>query len=108
MAKCLCGCNTEIDGSLSRGEPKRFVDNVHQQRYYRRRKKHNVTITQAENKRVSPIMRYPGAKWARAEWIMSHLPSFRTYVEPYFGSGAIFFSLPNPPEYAVLNDKSKS
>lgn len=108
MAKCLCGCNADIDSSLSRGEPKRFVDNVHQQRYYRRRKKHNVTITQGIGKPVEPIMRYPGAKWAKASWILSHFPPFRTYVEPYFGSGAVFFSLPRVPEYAVLNDKSKS
>jgi DNA adenine methylase len=106
--KCLCGCNTDIDASISRGEPKRFVNNVHQQRYYRLRKKHNVTITQVGKKPVKPIMRYPGAKWSRASWIMQHFPPFRTYVEPYFGSGAVFFSLPDPPEYAVLNDKSRS
>ena len=58
--------------------------------------------------KVKPILRYPGAKWLRAEWIISHFPPFRTYVEPYFGSGAVFFSLPTPPEYAVLNDKSRS
>jgi len=57
---------------------------------------------------VRPIIRYPGAKWSRAGWIIEHLPKFRTYIEPYFGSGAIFFSLPEMPEYAVLNDKSKS
>lgn len=108
MSKCLCGCNTDIDGSQSRGEPKLFVNNVHQQRYYRRRKKHNVTITQAGNESPKPILRYPGAKWSKARWIVKHLPPFRTYVEPYFGSGAVFFSLPTVPEYAVLNDKSKS
>lgn len=107
--KCLCGCNTDIDASQSRGEPKRFVNNVHQQRYHRLRKKHNVTMTQEAKKPIKPIMRYPGAKWSRAGWILQHFPRFsRTYVEPYFGSGAVFFSLPEMPEYAVLNDKSKS
>jgi DNA adenine methylase len=106
--KCLCGCGDDINQSQSRGERKLFVDNVHQQRYYRYHKKHNDTITQAEKKPIRPITRYPGGKWSRASWIISHMPPFRTYVEPFFGSGAIFFSLPEPPEYAVLNDKSKS
>jgi len=57
---------------------------------------------------VRPLLKYPGSKWSRASWIISHFPPFRTYVEPYFGSGAVFFSLPEMPEYAVLNDKSKS
>lgn len=108
MAKCLCGCNTDIDGSNSRGEPKLFVNNVHQQRYYRRRKKHNVSITQAENEPAKPLLKYPGAKWQRSQWIVRQLPAFRTYVEPFFGSGAVFFSLQACPEYAVLNDMSKS
>lgn len=108
MSKCLCGCNADIDVSQSRGETKMFVDNVHQQRYYRYHKKHNATITQNKNKPVKPITRYPGAKWSRAGWIIPYFPRFRTYVEPYFGSGAVFFSLPEVPEYAVLNDKSKS
>jgi DNA adenine methylase len=106
--KCLCGCSEDVNDSNSRGERRLFVNNVHQQRYYRKRRKHNVTITHAVNKPVKPIMRYPGAKWLKAHWIIEHLPPFRTYVEPYFGSGAVFFSLPEVPEYAVLNDKSKS
>lgn len=60
------------------------------------------------NTTVKPILRYPGAKWSRAKWITEQLPSFRTYVEPFFGSGAIFFSLPDLPDYCVLNDKSKN
>jgi DNA adenine methylase len=56
---------------------------------------------------AKPVLRYPGAKWFLASWIVSHFPPFKTYVEPYFGSGAIFFSLPEPPRYAILNDKSK-
>ncbi len=57
---------------------------------------------------IAPILKYPGAKWQLAQWIIKHLPQFRTYVEPYFGSGAIFFNLPSCPEYAVLNDMSRS
>lgn len=35
--------------------------------------------------------RYPGAKTMLAEWIIGHFPTHETYVEPYFGSGAVFW-----------------
>lgn len=105
--KCLCGCGRDIDSSQSRGERRLFIDDTHRQRYARRRKRY-IAVTHASNGSVKPILRYPGAKWLRAEWIIEHFPPFRTYVEPFFGSGGVFFSLPAAPEYAVLNDKSKS
>lgn len=71
---------------------------------YNRNKKRVVVVSYE----VKPILRYPGAKWSRAAWIVEQLPPFRTYVEPFFGSGAVFFSLPSVPDYAVLNDKSMS
>lgn len=40
---------------------------------------------------AAPVLRYPGAKWMLAEWIISFLPPHETYVEPFFGSGAVFF-----------------
>lgn len=40
---------------------------------------------------ISPVIRYPGAKWMLAPWIISFLPPHDTFVEPYFGSGAVFF-----------------
>lgn len=104
--KCLCGCGQEVDTAKSRGERKLFFQDACKSRY-NRNKKRVVSVSQDISKPVKPIMRYPGAKWSRAQWIVSKLPQFRTYVEPFFGSGAVFFSLPGPPEYAVLNDKSK-
>lgn len=38
------------------------------------------------------ILHYPGSKWSMAEWIISHMPPHTTYLEPYFGSGAILFN----------------
>ena len=38
------------------------------------------------------ILKYPGAKWRIAPWIIEHIPKHHTYVETYFGSGAIFFN----------------
>lgn len=55
----------------------------------------------------APICKYPGAKWSRAEWIISHFPPHKVYVEPYCGSGAVFFNKP-PVEHEVINDLDKS
>lgn len=39
-----------------------------------------------------PILKYPGAKWRLASWIMNYIPQHDSYLEPYFGSGAVFFN----------------
>lgn len=54
---------------------------------------------------IKPILKYPGAKWNCAEWIISHFPAHAHYVEPYFGSGAVFFNKP-PAKHEVINDLS--
>ena len=56
---------------------------------------------------IKPVLKYPGAKWHRAEWIISYLPAHTVYVEPYVGSGAIFFNKPQV-KHEVLNDLSSS
>ena len=38
------------------------------------------------------VLKYPGAKWSRADWIIGHFPAHRVYLEPWFGSGAVFFN----------------
>lgn len=43
---------------------------------------------------MTPILKYPGAKWRIAEWIISRMPPHVGYVEPFFGSGAVFFNKP--------------
>lgn len=37
------------------------------------------------------VIKYPGAKWSIADWIISLMPPHRSYLEPFFGSGAVFF-----------------
>lgn len=51
------------------------------------------------------LLNYPGSKWALAEEIAGLIPGgHRTYLEPYFGSGAVFFSkTPSPIE--IVNDR---
>jgi len=39
-------------------------------------------------------MKYPGSKWGLAKWIISHFPEHHSYLEPFFGSGAILFNKP--------------
>lgn len=45
------------------------------------------------------LLNYPGSKWGMAEEIAAMLPPHRTYLEPFFGSGAVFFTKePSPTE----------
>jgi DNA adenine methylase len=55
-----------------------------------------------------PALKYRGSKWRLAPWILRHFPaptSFTTYIEPFFGSGAVFFTKP-PSKHEILNDLS--
>ncbi len=49
------------------------------------------------------ILKYPGGKWRIAEWIISHFPEHKVYLEPYFGSGAVFFKK-EPCYVETIND----
>lgn len=50
-----------------------------------------------------PPVRYMGAKWQLAKWIISHFPPHTIYVEPFCGSAAIFFRKERS-QIEVLND----
>jgi DNA adenine methylase len=52
---------------------------------------------------LKPVLRYPGAKWNLSEWVIKHLPPHTTYLEPFFGSGAIFFNK-HPSHLETIND----
>lgn len=43
---------------------------------------------------MQTVLKYPGSKWRIAPWIIKHIPSHHTYLEPFFGSGAILFNKP--------------
>lgn len=50
-----------------------------------------------------PIIKYPGSKWRLADWIISLMPPHKSYLEPFFGSGAVFFKKP-PSRIETIND----
>lgn len=50
-----------------------------------------------------PTIKYPGAKWSIADWIVSLMPPHKSYLEPFFGSGAVFFTKP-PSAIETIND----
>lgn len=49
------------------------------------------------------VLKYPGAKNRVAGWICEHIPPHEVYVEPYFGSGAVFFNK-IPAKIETIND----
>ncbi len=69
----------------------------------------HVTLMPSHQPRqeLKPILKYPGAKWSRAKWIVGHFPEHTRYLEPFAGSAACFFSK-DPVEHEVLGDTNKS
>jgi DNA adenine methylase len=49
------------------------------------------------------ILHYPGSKWSMAKEIIGHFPPHTTYLEPFFGSGAVFFNK-EPSQLETIND----
>lgn len=51
----------------------------------------------------SAVFRYPGGKYSLAKEIVSLAPEHHTYVEPFFGGGAVFFTK-YPSKREAIND----
>ncbi|MCI9559351.1 MAG: DNA adenine methylase [Lachnospiraceae bacterium] len=49
------------------------------------------------------VLKYPGAKNRIAEWICGNIPQHNVYLEPFFGSGAVFFNK-QPAKIETIND----
>ena len=41
---------------------------------------------------MKAIMKYPGSKWSIAQWIVDFFPEHHSYLEAFFGSGAVLFT----------------
>lgn len=51
-------------------------------------------MTLMENFDMKAIMKYPGSKWSIADWVISFFPEHHSYLEAFFGSGAVLFNKP--------------
>lgn len=49
------------------------------------------------------VLKYPGSKWNIARQLVGLLPEHHSYVEPYFGSGAVLFNK-IPSDIETVND----
>lgn len=52
---------------------------------------------------MNTLLNYPGAKWGMAREIAALMPPHRSYLEPFFGSGAVLFNKP-PSAIETVND----
>ena len=49
------------------------------------------------------VLKWPGSKWSIGKKIIEMMPKHNIYLEPFFGSGAVFFSK-SPCNTEILND----
>lgn len=49
------------------------------------------------------VLKYPGSKWRIASQLAGLIPKHHSYVEPFFGSGALLFNKP-PSDIETIND----
>lgn len=52
---------------------------------------------------MNALLNYPGAKWGIAKEIIALMPPHKSYLEPFFGSGAVLFNKP-PSAIETVND----
>lgn len=60
-------------------------------------------MNQKDQKKMGAIIKYPGSKWSLAQWIISLFPEHHSYLEPFFGSGAVLFNKPRS-NIETIND----
>ncbi|MDH5646376.1 MAG: DNA adenine methylase, partial [Candidatus Heimdallarchaeota archaeon] len=51
---------------------------------------------------MKPLIKWPGGKTTELNRILTHIPNFNRYFEPFFGGGAVCFNL--EPKTAFVND----
>lgn len=52
---------------------------------------------------MKQMLKFPGGKWRISEWIISFFPEHKVYLEPFFGSGGVFFNK-EPSYLETIND----
>ncbi|MCR4323505.1 MAG: DNA adenine methylase [Nanoarchaeota archaeon] len=58
-----------------------------------------------QKRKMKPLIKWTGGKSNEVKHLKEIIPNFDRYIEPFFGGGAVFFSL--EPEKAVINDISE-
>lgn len=56
-------------------------------------------------KKIRPLVKWTGGKFDEFPLFSSYIPTFKRYIEPFFGGGGVFFAL-QPKVPALINDKS--
>lgn len=109
---CACGCGQTVNSHAGKGRPNKYFSGACRVRAHRNKGVLSVTkmpdpVTKMRLVKppgpIKPIVKWPGAKWSCAKWIISHFPEHRIYLEPYCGSAAVFFSKAKS-EHEVLGD----
>ena len=54
-------------------------------------------------KKMRTVLKYPGSKWNIAGQLVNMIPTHHSYVEPFFGSGAVLFNKP-VSDIETIND----
>lgn len=56
-----------------------------------------------EKCKLNCVLKYPGSKWRIVDKLVELIPPHHTYLEPYLGSGAVFFRK-SPSDIETVND----
>lgn len=54
---------------------------------------------------LKPLLKWSGGIQKDSNLLLKHIPQFNRYIDPFFGSGGIFFLL-KPDKNALINDKN--
>lgn len=57
------------------------------------------------DQKIKPIIKWTGGKYREFTLFKDHIPTFKRYIEPFFGGGGVFFAL-QPTTPVIINDKS--
>ncbi|MDY2614144.1 MAG: DNA adenine methylase, partial [Lachnospiraceae bacterium] len=60
-----------------------------------------------EGNKLNKVLKYPGSKCRIADKLVDLIPPHHTYLEPYFGSGAVFFRK-QPSDIESINDLDRN
>lgn len=63
----------------------------------------NLSLLKLKGSGKMKILRWPGSKWRLANKIIDIMPKHNIYLEPFFGSGAVFFNK-KECNLEILND----